>query len=163
MAHSLVAGAYLDPKVPILHLLTKDPSPLDQISQVVPPTKPRRDRARLIRGPVVPRYFRQIDVVPLVVNVDPDDVPTLIRSSDLLRRLLDRLLGLRAAALRSIGESVPLDISPSEVPDSDDSNKAEIDPASPDHPTTPPDGPSESDALEDIFYLQREKNDRKLG
>ncbi|QCD78451.1 hypothetical protein DEO72_LG1g2084 [Vigna unguiculata] len=67
--------------------------------------------------------------------------------------------------LRSIGESVPLDRSTpsSEVPDSDDSNRAEIDPASPDHLTAPPDGPSEPDALEDIFYLQREKNDRRLG
>ncbi|QCD79537.1 hypothetical protein DEO72_LG1g3179 [Vigna unguiculata] len=53
--------------------------------------------------------------------------------------------------LKRIRELVSLDTPPSEVPDSDDSNRAETNPAPPEYLTAPPDGPSEPDALEDIF------------
>jgi len=59
--------------------------------------------------------------------------------------------------LKRIGEPVALDTPSSEVPDSDESNKAETDPAPPDLPTAPPDRPSELDALEDIFTCKQEK------
>ncbi|QCD93923.1 hypothetical protein DEO72_LG5g2000 [Vigna unguiculata] len=53
--------------------------------------------------------------------------------------------------LRRIGESAELDTPPSEVPASEELNKAEIDPPAPDTSTAPPEEPSELDALEDIF------------
>ncbi|QCD79310.1 hypothetical protein DEO72_LG1g2949 [Vigna unguiculata] len=59
--------------------------------------------------------------------------------------------------LRRIGEPVALDTPPSEVPDSDESNRAETDPAPPDHLTAPPDRPSEPDTLEDIFTCKQER------
>jgi len=64
--------------------------------------------------------------------------------------------------LRRIGESVALDTPSSEVPESEELNKEEIDPPPPDVPTAPPNKPSELDALVDIFYLQTEENDRRL-
>jgi len=65
--------------------------------------------------------------------------------------------------LRMIGESVALDTPSSEVPESEELNKAEIDPPPPNAPTAPPNKPSELDALEDILHLQIEENDRRLG
>jgi len=62
-----------------------------------------------------------------------------------------------------MADSVELDAPPSEVPESEELNKAEIDPPPPDTPTVPPDKPSELDALEDIFYLQIEEFDRWLS
>ena len=66
-------------------------------------------------------------------------------------------------ALSRMGESVELDTTPSEVPESEELNKAEIDPPPPDPPIAPPDKPSELDAPEDIFYLQIEEIDQRLG
>jgi len=59
--------------------------------------------------------------------------------------------------LRRTGEPAEVDTPPSEVPASEELNKAEIDPPPPDTSTAPPEDPSELDALEDIITCRKKK------
>jgi len=53
MTHPLVTGTHLYPEKSVLHLVTKNLSPLHQVPEIVTPSEPRRVCARLIGGPIV--------------------------------------------------------------------------------------------------------------
>jgi len=93
MAHPLVARANLHPEEPVLHLVSKILCPLHQVPEVVPASKTRLMRTRLIWCPLISLHHRQIGQFPLVGDVDTDHVSTLCWSVGLIYRCIGRLLG----------------------------------------------------------------------